>query len=559
MTRTTRVRRVGAVITSAAIVVALSACANVGRVPAPPAPKGYIRELVLPAENGNAVQDLVNYNPYSLSPLTSQWLYEPLMLQDQYTCAFVPWLVTKYAFPSADTLVLTVRQGVRWSDGRAFTAADVAFTLNAAKKYPGMDRSGLWTGAYGSTATSVTASGDTVTITSKGSLAAKLTDLMQTTRVLPAHVYGSVGDITKYIDKKPVGTGPFLVKSYNGRRLTLVRNPEYWQASKIKVQQISQEGSYDTNSAALKLRSGALDLYTGDIPNPVASVRREGVTDFDYSPAGTTVLAPNDQKAPTNDAEFREALAYAIDKAQVSRNATFGVMKQASQTMLKLPLQQDALPAADRASGGYIPYDPKKAGRLLDAAGYEKGADGFRTTPDGKPISLVFSVQAGFIDYLAMADVIVRDLNAVGVRTKEIVTDPGAVDANRKTGSFDLALDYVGGTCARAKDLGGHLATENIPKAKDAAVNLNTERYSDPATDKIVDAYLGTTDPKQQQAYLDQIIKVYTTEFPVIALQYAPQRLIYNTQVASGWPSATDRYPTDQLLLVMTHLRPKEG
>jgi peptide/nickel transport system substrate-binding protein len=139
------------------------------------------------------------------------------------------------------------------------------------------------------------------------------------------------------------------------------------------------------------------------------------------------------------------------------------------------------------------------------------------------------------------------------------VTDPGAVDANRKTGSFDLALDYVGGTCARAKDLGGHLATENIPKPKDAAVNLNTERYSNPAVDKIVDAYLDTTDPAAQQQYLDKIIDVYTTQFPVIALQYAPQRLIFNTQVATGWPTAADKYPTDQLLLVMTHLRPKEG
>ena len=92
---------------------------------------------MLPAENGNAVQDLVNYNPYSLSPLTSQWLYEPLMLQNQYTCAFVPWLVTKYAFPSADTLVLTVRQGVRWSDGQAFTAPGRGVHAERGEEVPG--------------------------------------------------------------------------------------------------------------------------------------------------------------------------------------------------------------------------------------------------------------------------------------------------------------------------------------------------------------------------------------------------------------------------------------
>lgn len=556
--RRARRRRLGAVAVAAVLAAAMSACANVGLQPAPPAPAGYIRELVLPSENGNAVQDLVNFNPYGLSPTTSQWLYEPLMLRDQYTCAFVPWLATGYRFVSSTELVITIRQGVKWTDGTAFSAKDVAFTFNAAKQYPGMDRAGLWTGTYGSTATSVTAVGDTVVIRTKGSAAAKIEDLLQLTRILPEHVYSKVGDITKYIDEKPVSTGPFVVQAYNGRRLELARNPGYWQASKVKVNRLALEGSYDTNSAALKLRTGALDLYQGDIPNPVASVRRAGVTDFQYAPAGTTVLAPNNQKAPLNDVKLREAMAYAIDKEAVSRNASFGVMKPASQTMLKLPVQQDALPAEYRKSGGYVPYSPKKAEQLLDAAGYRKGADGFRTTPQGKPISLVFSVQAGFIDYLAMSDVVTRDLNAVGIRTKQVVTDPGAVDSVRKTGDFDLAIDYVGGTCSRAKDLGGHIQSANIPQAKDAAVNLNTERFSDRSVDALVSKYLATTDAKQSQQYLSQVIDVYTKRFPVIALQYAPQRIIYNTQIATGWPTnAADSYPADQLLYVLVHLRAK--
>ncbi len=549
-------RRIAGVTVAAGLALTMTACANVGRVPAPPAPPGMIRELVLPAENGNAVQNLVDYNPYSLSPLTAQWIYEPLIIRNEFTCATVPWLATGYHYTSPTRLVIDIRQGVKWSDGQPFSAQDVAFTLNAAKKYPGMDRAGLWTDAFGAKAKSVAAVGNTVVIDFAGSAAAKLDDLLTLMRILPEHIYGKVGDVTKYIDTKPVGTGPFIVKAYNGRRLTLVKNPDYWQADTIKVAQISQEGAYDANSAALKLRTGALDLYQGDIPNPVASVRREGVTDFSYSPAGTTVLAPNDQKFPTNDVAFREAMAYAIDKTQVSRNATFGVMKVGSQTMLKLPVQQNALPAK-YANGGYIPYDPKKAAALLDAAGYKKGADGFRTGPSGQAIDLVFTVQAGFIDYLAMADVITRDLNAVGIRTKEIVTDPGAVDTNRKTGSFNLAIDYVGGTCARAKDLGGHIQSSNIPKAKDAAVNLNTERYSSPATDAVVAKYEAATNPAQQQQLLDQVIDVYMTQFPVIALQYAPQRLIYNTTVATGWPTSANDYPTDQLLYVMTKLRAK--
>ena len=65
-----------------------------------------------------------------------------------------------------------------------------------------------------------------------------------------------------------MSTGPFKVGSYNGRRLELVRRPDYWQADKIKVEKLVLEGNYDANQAALKLRSGELDFYSGEIPNP---------------------------------------------------------------------------------------------------------------------------------------------------------------------------------------------------------------------------------------------------------------------------------------------------
>ncbi len=74
-----------------------------------------------------------------------------------------------------------------------------------------------------------------------------------------------------------------------------------------------------------------------------------------------------------------------------------------------------------------LPYDPAKANQLLDAAGYAKGADGFRTNKDGSPLAITFSVQADYIDFRAMADVVVaghegrraeRQGHCVGSRTR---------------------------------------------------------------------------------------------------------------------------------------------
>lgn len=560
MNRRTRAPRrpAGALAGALALVLLAAGCADVGRTPAPEAPPGTIRELVLPAESDGAVQGIENYNPYAVSPLTRTWLYEPLMLRDAYTCEYVPWLVTGFDVPDPTTLVMHVRDGVRWSDGTPMTADDVVFTMEAAKTYPGIDKGGLWSPTFGGVPTSITAQGSDVVVTFDAPFATKLQDVLTTTLLLPRHRYGSVGDITQYVDTDPVGTGPFVVGAYNGRRLTLVKNPDYWQADAIKVQQLSLEGQYDPNSAALKLRSGALDVYQGDIPNPVRSVRDAGTTDFDYSPAGTTVLAPNTERGPLGDAAFRKAMALAIDKDAVARKSTFGVMAAASQTMLKLPVQADQLPP-QYSDGGYIPHDPAAAEAALDAAGYRKGTDGFRTTPDGQRISLAFTVQAGYIDYLAMAQQITADLRRVGLDVKQVVTDPAATDAAKKTGDFDLVLDYVGGGCTRAKELGSRLDSAQVPSADDPVLLLNTERFSDPAVDQLVDQYAAASTPAEQAEGLSKITDVYVQQVPLIALTYAPQRLIWSKDAASGWPSDSNRYPTDSLLRLMTELRPHDG
>ena len=529
----------------------LSGCATIGLQQPPPAAPGMVAQLVLPAEGTGSVSGLLNYNFYSPNPLTSTWLYEPLMIRDQFTCDLVPWLATGYKWTDSKTLVLTIRDGVKFSDGTTLTGADVAFSLNAAKTYPGADKYGIWTPGFGAPAQSVRATGNTVTVTFTGPAAAKLDSVVQQ-RIVPEHVYGKVGDITKYIDASPDGTGPYKVGTYNGRRLTLVRRDDYWQADKIKVEQLALEGSYDSNSAALKLRTSGLDIYLGDIPNPEKSVAAAGKTQYYYSPQGITVLTPNVSRFPDNDMKFRTALAFAIDKDQISRKATFGVMGKASQTMLKLPVQQKLLPAQYQADGGYIPFDPAKAEQMLDAAGYKKGADGFRTGPQGQKLSLTFSVQAGYIDYLAMADVIVRILQAIGIDIHQVATDPNAVDNQKKTGDFDMLLDAVDGGCARARSQGGKLTTDQIPTDKDLL--LNVARYKDSSADALVSDYLTASDPAQQKADGDKLSEIFYTQMPYIALVYAPQRLIYRTAAASGWPSPDHPYPTDQMLYVLTHL-----
>lgn len=381
-----------------------------------------ISELIFPAEADPSAPE--NYNPYAQSPTTSTWLFEPLMIQNGMTCEITPWLATDYRWDGGTKLTFTIRDGVKWSDGQPFTADDVAFTMNLAKQYPAMDRAGLWNDTFGAHADSVTANGNEVVIQFSGNAASKFPAIVSwSLRILPKHIYESVGDPTKYVDTKPVVTGPFTVGSFNGQRLELQRRDDYWQADKVKIQKLILTGQYDAAQAVLALDSGQLDAYWGEIPNPdKAFVAHDpDHNHYWYAPNGITVLTPNLEKPPFNDPKFREAIAYAMNKEEMSQKATYGIMQPASQSGLKLPVMAKMLPdqyAANDGAATVLPYDPAKAAQLLDAAGYKVGSDGFRTNKDGSPLQITFQVQAGWIDYQAIADVVVKGLRAAGLNAK---------------------------------------------------------------------------------------------------------------------------------------------
>ena len=430
-----------------ALSLVATGCAGSAKDQDGPAADGMIAQLTFPAEVDATVGGLGNYNPYSPTPLTSVWLYEPLIVRNNLTCEETPWLATGATWDGGDKLTLDIRDGVTWSDGEDFTADDVAFTLNLQKEFPGMDKAGLWNDTFGAPAESVEADGNQVVITFEGNAAAKYDGIIST-KILPEHVYSKVKDPTTYVDEEPVGTGPFEVESYNGRRLTLARRDDYWQADKIKVEKIVQEGMFDSSQAALKLENGEIDAYYGDIPNPQKTVvdKDPDNTGFFYAPAGTTVLTGNLTEEPWSDPKFREAISYGMDKESMSEKGIYGIMEPASQTGLKLPAMEDLLPEEYADADTVLPYDPDKAAEMLDAAGYEEGPDGARTMPDGSPLSIDFSVQAGFIDYEAIAEVVADNLNDLGVETKVTASAPESVDEQKKQGDFDAVLDQIAKT-----------------------------------------------------------------------------------------------------------------
>ena len=420
------------------------------------------------------------------------------MIQNGLTCEITPWLATDYEWEGADKLTFQIRDGVKWNDGEDFTAEDVVFTFNLSKEYPGPRCGGIWNDTFGKKAESVDGRGQLGGLHVHRQCRAQVPGHHRP-EILPEHIYSTVGDPTTYVDKDGIGTGPFKVANYNGRQLELARRDDYWQADKIKVEKLVLEGTYDAPSAALKLGAGELDAYWGEIPNPQKTFVDADPehNHFFYAPNGINVLTLNLTKAPFDDPKFREGISYAMNKDEISLKATYGIMAPASQSGLKLPMMEKMLPDGMTPESTMIPFDVDKANQLLDAAGYAKGADGFRTNKDGSPLAITFSAQAGWIDFIAMADVIVNGMKAAGLNAKVVQSAPDSVDQQKKSGEFDAMLEYLHGGCDFSRGLGAKLTSKQIPTK--TSVLPNVERFIDPATDKVVDELAGSTSPERAE------------------------------------------------------------
>ncbi len=156
-----------------------------------------------------------------------------------------------------------------------------------------------------------------------------------------------------------------MPEAFNQRQLTLKRNPDYWQADKIKVEKLvftKAEGGNQVEN--LKLAQGEYDMNAMFVPNiEQAYVARDPEHNQYWFPAGGAIgLGMNLQKAPFNDVEFRRAMAYAINREEIINKAQFGYVTQASQTGLVLPGQKDWMPERDRERR-HVPVRPGQGGQ----------------------------------------------------------------------------------------------------------------------------------------------------------------------------------------------------
>lgn len=500
------------------------------------------------------------FNPYgpSSAMLSAGILYEPLYYVNQLTNAQRPWLASSYQWSNGNrTLTFTMRPNVKWSDGKALTAADVVYTFNLMKRFSGLDLQAVWT-----VLSNVHRQGNRVIFTFKQPAVPFFFYIADQNFIVPQHIWSKVGNPVNYVDKNPVGSGPFTLKSCSPQNVTYVRNPHYWQVGKPYISQVQYPAFMDNQPGNLFLAQGQANWGGQYIPNVQAYyLNRDPVNRHIWYPAlgANVALYLNQTVYPLNIRAVRQALSYSIDRQKVSRLGVYGYLPPANQSGIILPAWNGWYDRSLASRYNYT-YNPAKAAALLRSAGFKKGSDGFFHNRAGKRLSLTIINNSGYTDWVGENQFIRDSMRSVGIDVRVLEISGNDVTARLGSGNFQMAYyEPSGGPSPYFQYRQVLYGANSAPIGKTAASNY--ERYHSRTVDNLLDQYARTTSTATQHRIINQIQAAMLRDVPIIPVLEGVNWFQYDTSKIVGWPTASNpyaapapyNYPDWEVILTTVH------
>ena len=502
---------------------------------------GVVNEVNISDEYG--VTWNCEFNPYNGADEFDSFgpIYEELVYVNSLkNGATTPWLATAWAWSNNDkTLTFTIRNGVKWSDGAAFSAQDVIYSFNLLKKNPALDLNSDW-----SVLSSVSAKGsDQVVFQFKTAAVPYFYYIADETPIVPEHIWSSIKDPVTYLDAKPIGTGGFTLSDCSGANIQYKKNPTYWQPGLPKIDIVNFPSYLSNNTANADLASGTDQWGSQYMPNIKTYYLAKNPKYFNYwfEPVYNVNIYINLTNSILSDLAVRQAMAYAIDRPAVSAIGESGYEPASNQTSIVKPTFSSWYDSAQAAaSGNAYAYDPAKAISILEAAGYKKGSNGI-FAKDGKSLSFTIINNGGFSDWVASVNVIQTDLKAVGIALTPENLSGTTWTADLYTGKYQLAYSWDSGGPTPYYELRSLLYSPNTAPIGTSAAG-DFERYINTSTDALFAQYASTTSVAVQHTVIDELQKVMLNDVPVIPVTEAVDWYQYDTQHIGGWVTQSDPY-----------------
>jgi peptide/nickel transport system substrate-binding protein len=431
---------------------------------------------------------------------------------------FVPRLADRWDW-THDSLAIAfhLNPGARWHDGVPVRAGDVAFTyrlyvnpaagVDAASQLAAIDSV--------STPDSLTA-----VFWFKHRYPEQFFDATYQMLICPAHLLQGIAPTdlrTSAFTHKPVGDGRFRLANWTpGSTIELITDTMNFRG-RAKLDRVILSITSSPSTALTKLLAGDADVYESIAPASLAEVMRHPdiVTVPHDDPSYGFLwfnLRTGTPKRPHpifGDRMVRQALAMALDRERIVRNVFDTLAVVANGPFARLTSSADA-------TTEMLPYDTARANRLLDSAGWHRGADGVRQK-NGRPLAFSLLVPASSKVRQQMSLLVQDQLTRVGAHVTVDAGEFRMVMHRLTAGDFDATLQ-LWHTDGAMSDLRQTWTTA----AEKTGANWGS--YENPVFDALIDSALTVTDPRRTQAYLHRAYTVINTDVPAVWL-YQPRQV----------------------------------
>jgi len=423
------------------------------------------------------------YAHYSRGPgyLRMSFIFETLVWKN--ATEFIPQLAYAWSYSEEEnSYTFKLREDVKWHDGADFTAEDVVFTYEYTEEHP-------YQWVDNSIVDSVQAFDEhTVKLYLSQSYAPFFQDVAGAQPILPKHIWESVPTPEEFLTLEAViGTGPYMLADYSKEHGTYLykANDSYYLGQPVVKEVRFVKVAAEMTPAALK--EGSVD--SASIPAEVVyDINAAGLTVITSPPSWNGKLTINHQKEPLSSKEFRQALAYAIDREALVQVVFRGNAVAGSPGMLP-PTSVWYNPDTPQYQ-----CDPDRAKQLVEGLGYSLEDSHF--VRDGQPLKLSLIATA---DYKDLGQFITQQLEQVGIEIDFQTLEGKTVDARVGAWNFDLSI-------LERTTLGEW---------------FNSARYTaDAELTRLLNAQLTEMDPARRKDMVFQVQELYAEDLPALTLYY---------------------------------------
>ena len=432
-----------AILLTVLLIFLLSACS-------PEASNYQSRLVVSTPSDASTFNSPLNQSAYSVFG----YIYEGLIIENGVTGELEPALAESWEVSEDEqTIVITLKEGLKWSDGEPLTVDDVVFSYNEIylnDKIPSSLKDILRIGKSGALPTVKKIDNLRVEFSTPEPFAPFIRYAGGLT-ILPAHALkesvrttnseGELNYLTKWGTDTPVteivGNGMYRIKSYApNQRIILEKNPFYWredgQGNNLPyIENIVWQVIENTDNQLLNFRSGELDtikVAAEMFPLLKREENRGKYTIYNGGPTSTSSFicfninqGKNAQGKPLvdpiksrwfNNKAFRQAMAYGINREAMTNNIYRGL---GAPQYSPIPVTSPFYLSPEEGLKIYN-YDPEKAKKLLLSAGFKYNQNGELLDSEGNQVEFTLLSSAGRKVREQMATQINQDLAKLGIK-----------------------------------------------------------------------------------------------------------------------------------------------